>query len=738
MIPRQLHGATFTRANTLQANNTGLNNHQFAILAPFIQGVFEANTPVWSVVVSVAGNNITDFSPLKNISPQKRGGMLTAWFQYGWNVDPIPIKAGETMIVTSPLTDIYGDSINYNVRYYQDDGTENGKLVVADAFQEEATTDDGATRMVWKYKLVNPKITNGMVRYGQWGTGDVARPEYTTDSQGNPMKSFQLNTGMHVIQYVTESQASLTFNPSEVVMGPDASWNYVDHINTATDYDGNPIDASQWPNLNIQQVSPLDLASAGQQTVRFAYTDEQNNVFYVDAVVDVVASQATITAAADQIVWPSEVSGLTAADLVASVTDATGQALTDFSAVTMTAVDPAKAGAQPVTLSYTDVAGNVVTATAYVTVDLASLTTTATEVVAGPNASWDYLTAITAATDSNGQTIDGHNADVQVVTPPDLSTAKVGVPQTVVLAYTDNLGRTQTVNATVTTLKSQAILAGTDLTLIAGPNATWQLADSVDLAHSLDASGQPLTTADLTKITADTRPDVQTPGDYPLTLRYVDAAGNLIIGNASVTVVASKAAIKVTDSRLTTGATWQPADNFVSATAAAGQPLALTDLTVTGKVTTNRPGTYQVTYQYTDAIGNVVTATATVTVVDPETPIEPENPEKPKEPEQLGEVDGIQDGDNQQNGTGTGQETTADGDQVDGQSSTTSQSEKSEVLTPDAPKTVQPASAKAQASATSLPQTDETSRSALTVLAGVLGLSSLVAGVGATRRRRDR
>ncbi|KLD59497.1 hypothetical protein WP50_17925 [Lactiplantibacillus plantarum] len=60
---------------------------------------------------------------------------------------------------------------------------------------------------------------------------------------------------------------------------------------------------------------------------------------------------------------------------------------------------------------------------------------------------------------------------------------------------------------------------------------------------------------------------------------------------------------------------WQPSDNLVLATDVNGGELSLADLVVTGTVDTNQAGVYQVTYQYTDASGQVFTRVATVTVV---------------------------------------------------------------------------------------------------------------------------
>ncbi|WP_338210832.1 bacterial Ig-like domain-containing protein [Lactiplantibacillus paraxiangfangensis] len=624
--PHYIYDLDFGSTEPMSINPYGMNNHQFAILAPFVQAVLENNYPQSSPMMSFGGNNITDFSPLNTLSAHK-GGRVTGWLQYAFNKQAVSYQQGDTVVVTSPIKGIHGESINYQVRYYQADGTADGKLVVADANQVTQKQADGTTATVWQYTLVNPQLFQGQLVYGQFYLSDASYTTYPTDLNGQSMNGFDLLAGALVFQPVTQSKAQISFDPSEVVMGPNATWNYLDHLASVSDYDGNSIDASEWANLKITNVNGgPDLTQAGQQTVTFAYTDDQGTVHSATAIVNVLASQATITAKAEQVVWPQDVSKLTAADLVQSVTDASGKTITDFTGVTMTSIDKTQAGAQTVTLTYTDAAGNPVTATMTVTVDLASLATKPTQVIAGPNAKWDYLSDVDSATDSTGQSIDSKNADVQVITGPDLSDAMIGQPQTIVLAYTDNLGRTQQFTAVVTTVKTKAAVSGVqNVTIIAGPKASWTLNDSIDWQKTFAADGTQLSAANLNQITATGTPNVQKPGTYTLTLRYLDAAGNLVTGTATVNVVATQSTLKVADSQLKVGSTWQPSDNLVQATDATGQPLTVSAVTVSGTVNTSVAGTYPVTYTYTDIAGNFYTQTAVVTVVEAGKPDQPGN-----------------------------------------------------------------------------------------------------------------
>jgi fructan beta-fructosidase len=138
---------------------------------------------------------------------------------------------------------------------------------------------------------------------------------------------------------------------------------------------------------------------------------------------------------------------------------------------------------------------------------------------------------------------------------------------------------------------------------------------SIILLRLQNADGNALALSDLT---VNGAVDPKTPGTYTVTYSYTDPAGNKISKEAIVTVIASKADIVTKDTTMVAGpsATWNAADNFSwIATDAKGNALALSNLTVTGSVDSKTPGTYTVTYSYTDAAGNKISKEATVTVI---------------------------------------------------------------------------------------------------------------------------
>ncbi|WP_265478222.1 bacterial Ig-like domain-containing protein [Lactiplantibacillus plantarum] len=417
---------------------------------------------------------------------------------------------------------------------------------------------------------------------------------------------------------VTVDQAALTTQTARPVAGPTAHWDYQTNFKTVTNAAGEVINVGD-ANLKVLTGPDLSTAMVGRpQVVTFSYTDELGLTQTTTAEVTTVASRAHMTTSADQVIWPAVVGKLTVADLVTGLTDAWGQTSQNYQNVTMTTINAQQAGKQQVTLTYTDEVGNVKTATTTVTVDQAALTTQPQTVIAGPTAKWDYHQGIGTITDGMGQPIAVNNATITVVAMPDLTVAHIGQPQTVQLVYTDSLGQQQTALVQVTTVATQAKISTRPVTVIAGPKTTWSLNDSVDWSTSLAADGTLLTAAQRQRVTVDGTLNLRRASNYPLTLSYMDRAGNLITVTTSINVLASQAQLQVRDSQLTVGNAWTAQDNFERATDAQGQALTLADIAVDGTVNTQRAGQYTLTYHYTDVAGNQLTKTAVVTVVLPE------------------------------------------------------------------------------------------------------------------------
>ena len=516
-----------------------------------------------------------------------------------------------------------------------------------------------------------------------------------TDAAGNEVST---------VVKVTVDQAKIDSQNRTQIWGPSMTWDYRQQLATVTDSQGHQFNPDQakitvitGPQLTAKMIDK-------PQTVTLMYTDDLQQTHTVSATLTLTASQAALVPRPAQIVWAKDSGLLTPANFLQTITGADGTQVSSLTNVKMSAVDASQPGAQTVTLTYTDDYGNEVTTTAQVTVDQAALTTQTARPVAGPTAHWDYQTNFKTVTNAAGEVINVGDANLKVLTGPDLSTAMVGRPQVVTFSYTDELGSTQTTTAEVTTVASRAhmttsadqviwpavvgkltvadlvtgltdawgqpiavnnaaitVVAMPDLTVahigqpqtvqlvytdslgqqqtalvqvttvatqakistrpvtvIAGPKTTWSLNDSVDWSTSLAADGTLLTAAQRQRVTVDGTLNLRRASNYPLTLSYMDRAGNLITVTTSINVLASQAQLQVRDSQLTVGNAWTAQDNFERATDAQGQALTLADIAVDGTVNTQRAGQYTLTYHYTDVAGNQLTKTAVVTVVLPE------------------------------------------------------------------------------------------------------------------------
>ncbi|WND31083.1 bacterial Ig-like domain-containing protein [Lactiplantibacillus plantarum] len=434
-----------------------------------------------------------------------------------------------------------------------------------------------------------------------------------TDAAGNAVTKTATIT-------VVASQASIDTKDSTLVAGPSTTWKAADNFVSATDEAGSALKLS-----DITVSGTVDPTKAGRYEVTYSYTDAAGNTVTKTATITVVASQASIdTKDSTLVAGPSTT--WKAADNFVSATDEAGGALKLSDITVSGTVDPTKAGRYEVTYSYTDAAGNAVTKTATITVvaSQASIDTKDSTLVAGPSTTWKAADNFVSATDEAGSVLKLSDITVSGTVDP----TKAGRYE-VTYSYTDAAGNAVTKTATITVVASQASIDTKDSTLVAGPSTTWKAADN--FVSATDEAGSVLKLSD---ITVSGTVDPTKAGRYEVTYSYTDAAGNAVTKTATITVVASQASIDTKDSTLVAGpsTTWKAADNFVSATDEAGSVLKLSDITVSGTVDPTKAGRYEVTYSYTDAAGNVVTKTATITVIVKSNPVTPGKPSQPAKP----------------------------------------------------------------------------------------------------------
>ena len=105
-------------------------------------------------------------------------------------------------------------------------------------------------------------------------------------------------------------------------------------------------------------------------------------------------------------------------------------------------------------------------------------------------------------------------------------------------------------------------------------------------------------------------------GQYNVTYSVLDSNKVAHSTTTKLNITAS-ATISSKDSTINVGATWNGNDNFSAGFDSLGNPIAFSDVTVSGNVNTKKAGAYTVTYTFTDQnTGQKVTTSATVNVID--------------------------------------------------------------------------------------------------------------------------
>ncbi|WP_220752175.1 BspA family leucine-rich repeat surface protein [Apilactobacillus xinyiensis] len=150
-----------------------------------------------------------------------------------------------------------------------------------------------------------------------------------------------------------------------------------------------------------------------------------------------------------------------------------------------------------------------------------------------------------------------------------------------------------------------------DTSIVAGPKSTWNFKDN--FINATDMYGNPL---DLNNLTTSGNADLSKVGTYSVIYSYKNAAGETIDQSANVNVINSKADIETKNTSLYVNNIWNPQSNLSSVKDMYGNPIDSSLVKHIGTVNTNKVGSYQVTYEYTDDVGNVFYKTATIKVID--------------------------------------------------------------------------------------------------------------------------
>ena len=404
--------------------------------------------------------------------------------------------------------------------------------------------------------------------------------------------SFTDATGTTVSKTVKVVIYGITLTETEKNLSTTANWDPKTNVNQAVNVDGTAADVTvtmKDADGNIVKT----LGKPGTYTITYAIDG------YTTIATVTVTSKASLNVN-DSTVKPG--STWNAEDNFTSATDENGDAI-DFSKVTVSgSVDTTKPGSYDITYTYTDAAGNPTSQKITVTVSAseASLDVLDSSVKVGD--AWSAKDNFNSAVDANGTT----SVDFSKVTVSgDTVNTKVPGTYNVTYSFVDVTGKT--ISKTVKVIVYGITLNETDKTLSTTNN--WDPTTNIKQAINTDG-----TTADVKVTMKDangtTVTSLNTPGTYTVTYT-IDGYTT----TATVTVT-SQASLDVQGSTLKPGAVWNAKDNFIGGTDENGAALDFSQITVTGSVNTNKPGSYKVTYTYTDTAGNETSQTITITVSD--------------------------------------------------------------------------------------------------------------------------
>lgn len=195
--------------------------------------------------------------------------------------------------------------------------------------------------------------------------------------------------------------------------------------------------------------------------------------------------------------------------------------------------------------------------------------------------------------------IDGDiSQDIFVRSDDDFDQSKPGVYE-VWYNVTNSHGEIGASYAFVTVKEDKSSIEAHDSTINVGDE--WKPEDNFDSAT--DKDGNPV---DFSKVTVTGTVDTANPGKYEITYEFEGVSKTV-----TVTLRDSKASIEAHDSTLNVGDEWKPEDNFDKAVDKEGNSVDFADVTVNGTVDTNKPGKYEITYEFGD-----VSKTIVVTVLD--------------------------------------------------------------------------------------------------------------------------
>ncbi|WP_338362204.1 fibrinogen-binding MSCRAMM adhesin Fss2 [Enterococcus faecalis] len=263
-----------------------------------------------------------------------------------------------------------------------------------------------------------------------------------------------------------------------------------------------------------------------------------------------------------------------------SATDKTGQDV-PFEKITVSGqVDTSKAGVYPIVYSYE---GKEETAHVTVKPDQSKLEVKDSTIYVGD--SWKPEDNFVSATDKTGQDVPFEKIDVQGTVNVD----KIGDYE---IVYKNGTKEAKA----IVHVRDDSRVQVKDSTIYVGDK--WEAEDN--FVSATDKTGQDVP---FEKIDVQGTVNVDKIGDYEIVYKNGTKEAKAIVH------VRDDSRIQVKDSTIYVGDSWEPEENFVSATDKTGQDVPFEKITVSGQVDNTKAGVYPIVYSYE---GKEETANVTV------------------------------------------------------------------------------------------------------------------------------
>ena len=435
------------------------------------------------------------------------------------------------------------------------------------------------------------------------GTVDMTTPgDYKltysfTDSLGHEQSTSTMVT-------VLENHASINVDNNSGKLYAHGIWNPDSVVVTAVDVDGNAVE-----NTKIKISGTVDVTKAGDYELIYSFKDILGHEQSTSTTVTVLENQAAISADNNSGtlyangIWDPE-------SVVVTATDVDGTTVGDARIKRSGTVDVTKAGDYELIYSFKDILGNEQSTSAMVTVleNHASIDVDNNNGTLYANGIWNPDSIVITAIDVDGATIEAskikRSGTVDMTTP--------GAYE-LIYSFMDSLGHEQSTSTTVTVLENHALIDVDNNSGKLYAHGVWN-PDSI-VVKAIDVDGA---TVEASKIKHSGTVDMDTPGAYELIYSFMDSLGHEQNTSTTVTVLANLADIKVKTSgdKLYTHGVWNSDSVVVTAIDVDGTAVEDAKIKRSGTVDMSTPGDYELTYSFTDSLGQEQSTGTTVTVLE--------------------------------------------------------------------------------------------------------------------------